>query len=78
MGKAIPLTDMTYLRGFQQQIEELHPEAHERHLDLKPQVQVVAVRGLAKENKEMREEVESLKSKVNEAMKMLKEITSKY
>ena len=36
MGKAIPVSDMTYLQTLQQEIEERYPKAYENYLSLKP------------------------------------------
>lgn len=41
VGKAILATDMTYLYGLQQQIEERYPEAFENYLYLKTPVRAV-------------------------------------
>ena len=37
MGKAIPLSDSTYLQTLQQEIEEKYPESYEHYMNLKPQ-----------------------------------------
>ncbi len=69
MGKAIPLSDMTYLQTLQREIEERYPEAYERTLSLKTDVPVKALNSLSKEFEQVKKDyvaqVEALSSKVN-------------
>ena len=62
LGKAIPASDMTYLYGLQQQIEERYPEAFENYLNLETPVK--AVTELSKSLEEKTAEIEELKAKV--------------
>jgi len=75
MGKAIPLTDMTYLQTLQQEIEEKYPAAYENYLTLKPMVSVKAVTELSKQvvqqSQELTQktaEIETMKEMLNKAM----------
>jgi len=58
MGKAIPLTDMTYLQTLQQEIEERYPEAYEHYLCLKPNIQERLIKDVTRQASQ---EIEKLK-----------------
>jgi len=64
MGKAIPMTDMTYLQTLQSEIEERYPEAYERTLSLKTDVPAKALNSLTKEIEALQHENLELRAKV--------------
>jgi hypothetical protein len=68
MGKAIPLSDMTYLQTLQQEIEGKYPAAYENYLTLKPMVSVKAVTELGKQVVQQSQEL-TLKTAEIETMK---------
>jgi len=67
MGKAIPMTDQTYLQTLQQEIEERYPQAFERYLNIEhgelPIVEKV-VREQANEVETLKKELQSLREVV--------------
>src|SRR5208283_5184324 len=71
VGKAIPLTDMTYLETLKEQIEERYPVAYQDYLSLQSTVPAKALIAVSKETSELKEalknkdlEVETLKAQV--------------
>ncbi|MHA2407646.1 MAG: hypothetical protein ACXACA_04690 [Candidatus Ranarchaeia archaeon] len=64
VGKAIPMSDYTYLQTIQEQIEEKYPEAYESYLNI--QTPVKAVAELTKSLEEKSTELEELRAKVAE------------
>jgi integrase len=62
VGKAIPMTDMTYLYGLQDQIEKRYPQAFEDHLNLKAPTR--AVIDLSKSLEQEKKKTDALNAKV--------------
>jgi hypothetical protein len=62
VGKSIPMTDSTYLFGFQEQIEERYPKAYEEYLNL--QRPLKAVSDLTRSLEAKTKELEALNAKV--------------
>lgn len=58
MGKAIPMTDMTYLQTLREEIEEKYPTAYESYLCLKPSIPERLIKDVTKKASE---EIEKLK-----------------
>ena len=65
MGKAIPLSDSTYLTSLQQEVEERYPDAYESNLNLNPTVFPKAVTSLAKEIDLLKDENVELRQRLN-------------
>jgi integrase len=62
VGKAIPMTDMTYLQTLQIEIEDRYPKAYEDYLNLKTPIRAVA--DLSKSLEAKTVEIEALKTKM--------------
>jgi site-specific recombinase XerD len=63
VGKAIPMTDFTYLQTIEEQIRERYPEAYEAYLNIKTPVR--AMTELTKSLEEKTRELNELKAKVD-------------
>ena len=66
VGKAIPMTDMTYLQTLQMEIEERYPAAYELYLTLRPQLSTKTVKQLSQQIESKNADVESLKQEIAE------------
>jgi len=64
LGKAIPLSDATYLQTLEEEVRERYPSAYENYLNLNPQVNLRAVSGLSKDLEEKTEEIDELRNQV--------------
>jgi hypothetical protein len=77
MGKAIPLTDMTYLQTLQQEIEERYPEAYEHYLCLKPSIQERLIKDVTRqasqEIEKLKEERDVFKARLDRIEKFMDE-----
>ena len=61
IGKAIPLTDLTYLETLKQEIEERYPKAYEHYLTLKP---TIPDKDLVEKSKRQEAQIEELRNRV--------------
>jgi hypothetical protein len=68
MGKAIPMTDMTYLQTLREEIEEKYPTAYESYLCLKPSIQERLIKDVTQratqEIEKLKAERDSLKERI--------------
>ena len=64
LGKAIPLSDATYLQTLEEEVRERYPNAYENYLNLNPKVNLKAVSGLSKDLEEKTEEIGELRNQV--------------
>ncbi len=78
LGKAIPLSDATYLQTLEEEVRDRYPSAYENYLNLNPQVNLSAVSGLSKDLDEKTEEIGELRNQVymlhNENVKLKKRV----
>ena len=63
LGKAIPMTDGTYLQTLEIEVKERYPEAYENYMNLNPTVSPKAVMSLTKENEELKSRILRLETK---------------
>jgi hypothetical protein len=78
MGKAIPVSDATYLQTLQQEIEDRYPKAYEQYLNLKPSKISTELTSrldqLEQENSKLKERLDSVKAKEAETEKQKEEL----
>ncbi len=65
LGKAIPMSNMVYLKSLEIEIRERYPEAYENYLNLNPSVSPKAMTTLTKEIDQLKEENVELKKRLN-------------
>jgi len=65
LGKAIPMSDGTYLQTLEQEVKERYPSAYENYLNLSPSVSSKAMITLSKEIDQLKEENIDLKQRLN-------------
>jgi len=78
LGKAIPLSDATYLQTLEEEVRERYPSAYENYLNLNPKVNLKAVSGLSKDLEEKTHEIDELRTQLyslhNENVKLKKRV----
>ena len=74
VGKAIPLSDRTYLQTLKQEVEERYPEAYENYLNLSPTISKEAKKQIEAENRKLRERIELLESQKQERSKDIEQL----
>ena len=65
LGKAIPMSDATYLQTLEEEVRDRYPSAYENYLNLNPQVNLRAVSGLSKDLEEKTEEIDELRNQLH-------------
>ena len=65
LGKAIPMSDGTYLQSLEEEVRERYPSAYENYLNLNPQVNLRVVSGLSKDLEEKTEEIGELRNQLD-------------
>jgi len=70
MGKAIPKSDMTYLRSLQTQIEEKYPQVYDKYLSIQPTIKIV------QEKNERIEELEKAVLRLQKTMSTIETINN--
>ena len=76
VGKAIPLTDMTYLETLKEQIEERYPAAYQDYLSLQNTVPTKALIAVSKETSELKKQFEeAMKSKNAEVEELKRKVS---
>lgn len=65
LGKAIPMSDGTYLQSLEQEVRERYPKAYENYLNLETNVPRKAVTTLTGEIEHLKEENIELKQQLN-------------
>ena len=71
MGKAIPMSDITYLETLKIEIEEKYPAAYEHYLNLKPQIPYKAVVEISKENQALKDRIDKLEKGLVDVKEMM-------
>ena len=66
LGKAIPMSDATYLQTLEQEVRERYPSAYENYLNLETSVPRKAVDAVSKDLETKTEEIEALKMQLQE------------
>jgi site-specific recombinase XerD len=65
LGKAIPLSDATYLQTLEEEVRERYPNAYENYLNLNLKVNLKAMTTLSKEIDQLKDENSELKQRLN-------------
>jgi len=64
LGKAIPMSDGTYLQSLEQEVRERYPEAFENYMNINPIVHPKAISSLSKKLEETKEENQELRNRI--------------
>ena len=73
LGKAIPMSDGTYLQSLEQEVRERYPKAYEEYLNLETSIPRKAVTTITKDLDTKTSEIEELKAQVKELTERIEE-----